>query len=352
MHGQLTMVYLQNELWRFEQQQSGTEMQIGDIERRIQDMEQRQLKMITFLQKATGNRRFMDNLIKMANVFPGPTAMTVPSPALPGLPDPPPVTDSLHKKRRLPTAEEMQYSPELIESCTNNNFTSNNNGSLYEDPCSSSSSGRTDFSLINQSFDKLKLGLCPAMAAMSTHSSNEEDDNGPHARTPDTGTSLFPLKSMLLAGDGPLSSNLDLTLASFSSMEMVMGRDSNTTNMSALDERGEDANGTNENGIVIRSESRTGTENSSENRSGTENGVRNEKNVGSQNGSGGLQEEAVERGEPVGPPPRINDVFWEQFLTERPGCDGEEASSGLRSNTNPSSSGETREGKEMENLKL
>lgn len=351
MHGQLTMVYFQNELWRFQQQQSGTEIQIGDIERRIQYMEQRQHKMITFLQKATANPRFMDNLIKMANGLPGPTAMSVPSPGLPGLPDSSPVTDSLHKKRRLPTGEDMQYSPELMESCNNNNnFTNNNSSSLYEDHCSSSSSGRTDFSLINQSFDKLKLGLCPAMAAMSTHSSNEEDDNvGPHVRISDT--SLCPLKSTQLVGDGPFSSHLDLTLASFPSMEMAMGRDLNIANMSAVDERGEDTNGTG-----IRSENRSETENGSgirsENRSGTENGIGNEKRVGSQNGSDGSQEEAVERGEPVGPPARINDVFWEQFLTERPGCDNEEASSGLRPNTNPSPSGESQEGKEMENLKL
>jgi heat shock transcription factor, other eukaryote len=349
------MDYLQNDLWRFQQQQSGTEMQIGDIERRIHDMEQRQLKMITFLQKAQSNPRFMENLIKIANGFQSPTVMSVPSSGLPGLLDPP-VTDSLHKKRRLPTGEEIDYSPELIDSCTNNNFTSNNNGSLYEDPCSSNSSGRTDFSLINQSFDKLKLGLCPAMAAMSTHSSNEEEDNGPLARIRDTGTSLFTLKSTLLAGDGPSLSNLDLTLASFPSMEIVMDQDSNTTNMSAVYERGEDTNGTDENGIVTQSENKSGTENgpgtSIENRSGTENRIRNEKNVGYQNGSGGLQEEAGEREEPVGPPARVNDVFWEQFLTERPECDSEEASSGLSSNSNPSSLGETREGKEMENLKL
>jgi heat shock transcription factor, other eukaryote len=322
IHGQLTMDYLQNELWRFQQQQTGTEMQIGDIERRIHDMEQRQLKMISFLQKAQSNPRFMKNLITIADGFQRHTALSVPSPGLPGLLDPPPVTDSLHKKRRLPTEEEMQYSPELMESCTNNNVTSNNNGSLYEDPCSSSGSGRTDFSLNNQSFDKLKLGLCPAMAAMSTHSSNEEEDNGPLARIPDTGTSLFTLKSTLLSGDGPSPSNLDLTLASFPSMEMVRGRESNTTNMSAVYLRGEDTNGTNENGIVTRSENKSRTEDGtgtgSENRSGTENGNRNENNVGSQNGSGGLQKDAGEREEQVGPTTRINDVFWEQFLTERP----------------------------------
>ncbi|KAJ4762327.1 Heat stress transcription factor A-5 [Rhynchospora pubera] len=334
---------LQNELLRFRQQQSGTEMQIGDIERRIQDMEQRQLKMIAFLHKASSNTRFMDNLIKMANSFPGPTALSVPSPGLPGLPDSSIITDSLHRKRQLPSGEEMEYSPEL-ESChNNNNFTSNNNNSLYEDHCSSSSSGRTDFSLVNQSFDKLKLGLCPAMAAMSTHSSNEEEDNvGAHVRISDTGTSLFPLKSTLLAGDGHLSS-LDLTLASYPSMEMTLGQDLNTANISPMDEREDVVCNGIESGIAIRSE----------NRSGTENVVGNGEKVGSQNGSGGSQEDAVEKEEPVAPPARVNDVFWEQFLTERPGCDSEEASSGLRSNPNPSPSGESREEcKEMQKLKL
>ncbi|KAE8702991.1 Heat stress transcription factor A-5 [Hibiscus syriacus] len=37
--------------------------------------------------------------------------------------------------------------------------------------------------------------------------------------------------------------------------------------------------------------------------------------------------------EPVAPPARVNDVFWEQFLTERPGSsDNEEASSNYRAN--------------------
>ncbi|KAE8688419.1 Heat stress transcription factor A-5 [Hibiscus syriacus] len=40
-----------------------------------------------------------------------------------------------------------------------------------------------------------------------------------------------------------------------------------------------------------------------------------------------------ENQEPAAPPVRVNDVFWEQFLTERPGCtDNEEAISNYRAN--------------------
>jgi heat shock transcription factor len=60
---------------------------------------------------------------------------------------------------------------------------------------------------------------------------------------------------------------------------------------------------------------------------------------------------------PAAPPVVVNDKFWEQFLTERPGCcETEDASSGLRSDP-PMDKGQTegnrKDGREdLEQLKL
>ncbi|KAJ6842515.1 heat stress transcription factor A-5 [Iris pallida] len=53
-------------LWRFRQQQTGTNIQLEDLERRLFYMEKRQVKMITFLERAVQNPRFVENLVKMA----------------------------------------------------------------------------------------------------------------------------------------------------------------------------------------------------------------------------------------------------------------------------------------------
>ena len=56
--------------------------------------------------------------------------------------------------------------------------------------------------------------------------------------------------------------------------------------------------------------------------------------------------------EPVAPPPKANDGFWEQFLTERPGCsENEEASSNYRTNAYDDQ-GISRNAKHGEQLRL
>ncbi|KAJ3675740.1 hypothetical protein LUZ60_004782 [Juncus effusus] len=271
-------VALQTELWRFKHQQSGARVQIQDIEHRIHDMEQRQLKMVAFLHKASANPTFMSSLIKFAE-----TGQILP--ATPVATQIVPVPDGSLKKRRLPGSE-MEY--EVLES----EGTGNQNPGFCEDYCSSSSPGFCD---------KLRLELCPAMAAMSTQSSNEETDNaGPHV---DSGinTSLCPLKSVLVDNsDEVFPAHLDLTLASRANMEIETNNNDNFNN-------------------------------------------------GMNNKSG--NDEVEEREENVGPPARVNDVFWEQFLTEKPGCENEEASSNPNPSLSPKTS-EREEGKDMERLKL
>lgn len=71
------------------------------------------------------------------------------------------------------------------------------------------------------------------------------------------------------------------------------------------------------------------------------------------------QEDRRSHQEPVAAPPRVNDVFWEQFLTERPGSsENEEASSNYRANSSDdpddksSSHGVSSNSKNMEQLTL
>ncbi|GFY83901.1 heat shock transcription factor A1E [Actinidia rufa] len=71
------------------------------------------------------------------------------------------------------------------------------------------------------------------------------------------------------------------------------------------------------------------------------------------------QEAPVNKQEPATPQVRVNDVFWEQFLTERPGTsDAEEASSSFRANAyddqddRQSGRAVSRNGKNMEHLTL
>ncbi|KAJ6837147.1 heat stress transcription factor A-5 [Iris pallida] len=255
---------LQADLWRFRQQQTGTKIQLEDLERRLVDMEKRQEKMIAFLQRAVQNPRFVENLVKMAG-----------SGAVDDL--------AMHKKRRLPGAV-------LCQEVSEENSGLNESGGFG---------------------DRLRLGLCSAtvsdsnLGTLSTQSSNEEE-----------GTSLhLPMKSSLFAGgeddeDGMISCHLNLTLAS-SSMQVNRSLSLTRTPNLVIEEGDADKQDDND---------RDGRKNTS----GT---------VDSGDGNLKDSQEATPVGN-QGPPPlpgRVNDMFWEQFLTERPGSsDTEEASSSLR----------------------
>ncbi|CAD6250963.1 unnamed protein product [Miscanthus lutarioriparius] len=287
------------DLWKFNQQQSGAVSQIEDLERRVLDMEQRQTKMLSFLQQAQKNP---------------------------------------HTSR-----QEMG-------------------------------------NLLNQHFsDKLKLGLCPAttennLITLSTQSSHE-DNGSPHGKHPDyertgmeclplvpqmmersdTGTSICPSKSVSFTtaaanDDGFLPCHLNLSLASCS---MDVGRSQiPVANGNTVDEKDGPAEVTTptmekDGGIPDRCHDDTQNEAS---------------------GDPGAAAGADAMGRPHGgsqaPPPEehaapqvvANDKFWEQFLTERPGCsESEEASSTLRrdpDHTQQAYEGTTSDRRDMGQLKL
>nr|QBC36004.1 heat shock transcription factor A5 [Narcissus tazetta subsp. chinensis] len=315
-------VALAADLWRFQQQQSGTKIQLEDLERRLSDMERRQAKMISFLERALPNPRFVENLIRMAGS--GADFSSI-----------------LHKKRRLPGV--IGYCLEIAEnSCfhQNSSNSSSNTSSGVLKPLDAGQVFNGDFC------DKLKLGLCPAaisesnnVVAASTQSSSEameqrRNGNGaleclslvPDAvELSDTGTSLCPRKSCLFSepvdddddnddggGGGLVLCHLNLTLASSSSMQIDKSATMSRSPPSSMHDEG----------IVGKEDDATGDI------------AKNQSNAtGDANGNSPPLQGASRTGhqETPTPPRRVNDVFWEQFLTERPGSsDTEEASSSLR----------------------
>ncbi|XP_009415941.2 heat stress transcription factor A-5 [Musa acuminata AAA Group] len=296
---------LQMAVQKFEQLHSGTKIQLGDVERRVADMEKRQLKMVAFLQRVMQNPRLMENLVKM--VSSSSIDFSV-----------------IHKKRRLPLG---------ADHCQENS-----ENSLCDDHCSTS---KFEFGhALNQDFcDKLRLELCSAyldsnVVMASTQSSNEDtcssrpkQINRSHCTIEsltlapetlelcDTGASICPTKNLLFPktaddGDGIFPCHLSLTLAS--SAMQIDRSDYSSRIPDAVNQ--EEANSTEMNNIVTTKENELNTLISA--------GAR----------AAPLQEAPTTSNEtPAVPAVRVNDMFWEQFLTERPGSsDNEEASSGLR----------------------
>ncbi|XP_042517837.1 heat stress transcription factor A-5 [Macadamia integrifolia] len=321
---------LQGTLWRFRQQQSGTKVQLEDLDRRVEGMEQRQMRMMTFLAKAMENPIFVEHLVRMAG-----SSMDL---------------SAINKRRRLPNLDCCQ---EVLD----NSLADNHN------------SPKPDIGhIFHQDFSsKLNLELSPAVSDSnlvypSAQSSNE-DGGSPQRRasegdvrdahvmmeglsfTPetfdlsDTGTSFALKKDATLSrqvrendtsrlhslphgltsteeGDGHISCHLNLTLASFalqvenshySSRISQLGPESGTST-----ELRSSANG-NEADLRVASKNRS---------TSNDDAPKPSSNDAPTNNKG-----------PSAPQGRVNDVFWEQFLTERPGSsDTEEASSSLRAN--------------------
>lgn len=308
-------------------------------------MEQRQAKLVAFLDRALHNPKFVDNLIKMA-ASPG------------GAAD---FSSILHKKRRLPG---LDYCLEIAD----NSFYDNNTSSTSA--LKPSDAGQ----VFNQDFcDKLKLGLCSGaisesnnLVTASTQSSNEDggtprvaaelnrngNGNGrleclsfvpDTLEVSDTGASLCPKKNSLFSepvvddGDGLISCHLNLTLASSS---MQIDKSGRSQNLVPEEVTGNKEDDTNKEATKYQRDAPTAG-----------------------NGNVTSLPEVAQTGDQAthAAPARVNDVFWEQFLTERPGSsDTEEASSTLRVDPSDESQEEKTAGndsmwenrKDMEQLRL
>ncbi|KAI0492639.1 hypothetical protein KFK09_026915 [Dendrobium nobile] len=294
-------VALQADLRRFKQQQSGTKIQLEDIERRLLNMEQRQAKMVAFLQRAVQNPKFLDNLVIMA----GSSA------------------SALHKKRRHPGVE---YCPEVADN------------SVCENSCSNSKPTEVG-QVFSQDFcDKLRLELSPAfsesnLVSPSNQGSNEGirspqvrpgDDDCPlrieclhlvpeTLELSDTGASFCPRKNSLLAddGDGLISCHLKLSLASSS---MHIDSSNNLSRIPSSVDLGATIDNTGDDNTYVSGQNKNANQ------------VLTDAEVPPFRGVSQAGKQA-----PLPANGGVNDKFWEHFLTERPGSsDTEEASSSLR----------------------
>ncbi|XP_026400744.1 heat stress transcription factor A-5-like [Papaver somniferum] len=293
---------LQTKIWRYKQQKSGVSLQLEDTEKRVQEMEQKQLRMMAFVEKAAKNPSFVEHLIRTTESHLDLSAV--------------------NKKRRLPR---VNNAPEIV---------------LVDD---NSCNYRADAGRVfNQDFsNRLRLELSPAvsdcnMVSMSGQGScedvgsslkktSDEDTNHANMRTQglsfesemieplDVGGMSFTLRRVdslsraLRVNDLPStedgdSCHLNLTLAS-SSLQL------NNDKSGRFPQFGQE--------VVTSSELRSGesVKETTELRVSVQN-----RKPANNHGSGAVQG-------------RVNDVFWEQFLTERPGSsDTEEASSSFREN--------------------
>ncbi|XP_077250248.1 heat stress transcription factor A-5-like [Tasmannia lanceolata] len=322
---------LQSDILRVKQNQSGKKVQLDALALRVQDMEQRQMRMMSFLAKAVHNPSFVDHLVRMAEA----SADFV----------------AINKKRRLPNVDCGQ---EVVEKSIVDSY---------------SSTSKPDFGhFFHQDFsNKLKLELSPACSVSHLVSANVQSSTGDggspkknplegalrdvqirtegHSFAPetlelsDTGTSSSLKKSLLFSSqakiyespeflglgsssnsaeesDDHMSCHLNLTLASLPSQVNNNPCVDRTTHPvgqylgSSADMRSS-ANG--KEGDLSIAKGQSFSDDDATMSSSQEAPINNQKPTAGQG--------------------RVNDVFWEQFLTERPGSsDAEEASSNFRAN--------------------
>ncbi|KAL0392590.1 UNVERIFIED_CONTAM: Heat stress transcription factor A-5 [Sesamum radiatum] len=316
---------LEGNVLGFKEQQSAAKVQLEKLTQRIGSMEQRQERLLSFLENAVQNPEFVERLSQKLESMD---------------------FSAYSKKRRLPDASHVQ-------SIQDNVLVDNQ------------SSSRPDFvSMSHEDFcNKLRLELSPAVSDVnllshSTQSSNEDGvspqrriegwSKDVHVRTAgflcppetlelsDTGASLnLNMDSSLSCkvgpespklhslhrsltsndeGDDHLSCLLNLTLAS-SPLELNRGQNFDGMSLSSQ----ENCTAPRLNG----SGDKVGHRASSKDRTPSDDAQTLSSSPDIHNNKQG----------PATVQNRVNDVFWEQFLTERPGCsDTEEASSNFTGN--------------------
>lgn len=316
---------LESNIFSFKQHKSTTKVQLEDFNQRLDGMEKRQKYLLNFFEKALQNPTFVEQL-----------SCKIESMDL----------SAYNKKRRLPQADPSLPVAESSFVDNHSNF-------------------RMEFgNVFHQDFsNKLRLELSPAVSDMnlvsrSTESSNEDGESpqknlsegepkGVQTKTAlsfapetlelaDTGASFtFQMDSCLsrkaMATESPklhslepsseesdshISCQLNLTLASST---LQVNRNSYSARSPEIDCQE----------IGKLAESRfyaNGKESDS--------GISSNRNLANEVSKLASSQEASSNKQ-VTPaaPERVNDVFWEQFLTERPGCsDNEEAISNYRAN--------------------
>ncbi|XP_075523753.1 LOW QUALITY PROTEIN: heat stress transcription factor A-5-like [Primulina tabacum] len=341
---------LKGNILAYEEQQSAATVPLENLTKRIVDMEQRQERLLSFLDKAVQNPEFVELLAQKLESMD---------------------FSAYNKKRRLPEVDHSQSVQENILVDNQSSSRPELGNKCPQDFC-----------------DKLRLELSPTVSDINllSRSTQSSDDDGisplgrmngwprdEHTRTlgfscpsetlelSDTGAS-FTLKmdSSLPCLVGPESPKLHSSQHNLASNKDDDCHISCLLNLS-LTSSPLEPNRSQNLGPMPHSNQETNTEprpNTDENdishRLPTKGTSFDNANVPSSS-----QDIHSKKQEPAAAQIRVNDVFWEQFLTEKPGCsDTEEASSGYRPNAyveqeeKNSTKGVTRNTKGMEHLTL
>ncbi|TYG55057.1 hypothetical protein ES288_D09G241100v1 [Gossypium darwinii] len=327
---------LEANVLRFREERSAAKHQIEELTLRADQMEQRQETLFNFLDK---DPAFVEHLVRKIESM---ESLDV---------------AAYNKKRRLPQIDRIEPVGEICLLDNNNN----------------NSSSRAEFgNIFHQDFsDKLRLELSPAVSdihvvSQSTQSS-DEDGVSPRIRISEgepkdaymrsegllfaperldlsESSRSFTLQQRLNSNDEPdnhISCLLNLTLASSSSQ---VNRSPSLTMMSQLGQ---------EIGKDPKSRSNANSKDSDARAYGnSRNMINGEATLSSP------KEDLNTNQKPATPPVRVNDVFWERFLTERPdSSDDEESNSDHQANPykeedKSSTYGLARNAKNMEQLSL
>ncbi|KAB2014385.1 hypothetical protein ES319_D09G220900v1 [Gossypium barbadense] len=327
---------LEANVLRFREERSAAKHQIEELTLRADQMEQRQETLFNFLDK---DPAFVEHLVRKIESM---ESLDV---------------AAYNKKRRLPQIDRIEPVGEICLLDNNNN----------------NSSSRAEFgNIFHQDFsDKLRLELSPAVSdihvvSQSTQSS-DEDGVSPQIRISEgepkdaymrsegllfaperldlsESSRSFTLQQRLNSNDEPdnhISCLLNLTLASSSSQ---VNRSPSLTMMSQLGQ---------EIGKDPKSRSNANSKDSDARAYGnSRNMINGEATLSSP------KEDLNTNQKPATPPVRVNDVFWERFLTERPdSSDDEESNSDHQANPykeedKSSTYGLARNAKNMEQLSL
>ncbi|KAL4295646.1 hypothetical protein GQ457_12G002210 [Hibiscus cannabinus] len=299
---------LEANVLRFRQERKAGKHQMEELTLRADQMERRQETLFNFLEKSVQDPTFVDHLIRKIE------SMDV---------------AAYNKKRRLPRIDQTEP---VGESCLIDN--------------NRSSSGAEFGNIFHQDFpNKLRLELSPAISDINLVSpSSDEDGASPRRRISegepkdaytrpegllfapetldlsDTGTSFtFKMDSLQQSlnsdeePDSHISCLLNLTLASASSQ---VNRSPSLTMMSQLSQE-----------LAKASESRSDTNT----KDSDTRAIENSRNMTDGEATLYLSKEGrnTTTQEPAAP---LNDVFWEHFLTERPGSYDDESNSDRQAN--------------------
>ncbi|KAK6930687.1 Heat shock factor (HSF)-type, DNA-binding [Dillenia turbinata] len=312
---------LEANVLRYRQQNSTMKLQLEDLTRRLAGMEQKQENLRTLFARGLQNPRFVDHLAWKIETMD---------------------FSAYNKKRRLPQADQSQPVRE-------NNFVDNH-----------SSSSVPEFgNIFHQDFsNKLKLELSPAVSDINlvSHSTQSSSDEGgsPQRKMDagdpkdlqmraegfvftaepvelsDTGTSFtFKMDSSLsrngVSSESPSLLSLQQNVTSKDDSECHLSCHLNLTLSSSPLQVDRSHHSANEVGKTAESRTTTSVSECEYK------GFQKNRNLAEEGTSFSSSKEVPANNQvpaAVTAPIRVNDVFWEQFLTERPGS--EEASSSYR----------------------